>query len=77
MQTKTPVFHSVNDSKPEGFINRSPSGLALRVGVSPGTIYNEIKRGRLHAKKIGRRTLITADQEREWLDNLQDYEVAQ
>lgn len=36
-------------------------------GISPPTVYNEIATGRLRTIKIGRRRLITVDQEREWL----------
>lgn len=33
-------------------------------------VYTEIKAGRLRAIKMGKRTLITADAAREWLNNL-------
>lgn len=39
-----------------------------RIGIS--TTYNEIKAGRLTARKIGRRTIITADAEKIWHDRL-------
>jgi Helix-turn-helix domain len=39
-----------------------------RIGLS--TAYNEIKAGRLTARKVGRRTLITAEDERDWLQRL-------
>jgi hypothetical protein len=41
-----------------------------RNGIGESTTYNEIKRGRLVARKIGRRTIITADDERAWLNAL-------
>jgi hypothetical protein len=39
-----------------------------RIGLS--TAYNEIKAGRLTARKVGRRTLITAEDERDWRQRL-------
>ena len=40
---------------------------AKTFNVSIGTVYNELKDGRLHATKIGTRTLITREQAEEWL----------
>lgn len=53
-------------------IDRSPKGFAHRYGLSVSTIYNQMRSGRLKAKKLGKRTLITAEAEQEWLDNLPD-----
>jgi hypothetical protein len=39
-----------------------------RIGLS--TAYAEIRAGRLIARKIGRRTLIVAEDARSWRDNL-------
>ena len=39
-----------------------------RIGLS--TAYNEIKAGRLTARKVGRRTLIAAEDERNWRERL-------
>ena len=55
-------------TKPEGFIDRSPKGVALRNGLSVTSVYNEIKAGRLSAKKMGKRTMITEAQEQAWID---------
>ncbi len=44
-------------------------------GVGRSTIYEELAAGRLAAKKIGRRTLITEPALREWLDRLPDYKA--
>jgi excisionase family DNA binding protein len=41
-----------------------------RYGIGRTTIYEEIKSGRLRAKKIGRRTVITEDDAEEWLRRL-------
>ena len=56
-------------------IDRSPRGVAARNGLSYNTIYKEIKAGRIKAKKLGIRTLITAEAEQAWLDSLPDVEV--
>jgi hypothetical protein len=39
-----------------------------RIGLT--TVYSEIKAGRLTARKIGRRTIITADDARAWREQL-------
>ena len=44
-------------------------------GICRGTVYNEIARGNLKTIKVGRRRLITAEQETDWL--LKCEEVAQ
>ena len=54
------------------YIDRSPRGFADRTGISPAQAYIEIRSGRLKAKKMGTRTIITAQAEAEWLDNLPD-----
>lgn len=46
---------------------RSIDGLAARHGVCRGTVYNEIGRGTLKTTKIGRRRIITEEQEAAWL----------
>jgi predicted site-specific integrase-resolvase len=48
----------------------TPNDVAARNGVSPTIIYREIKAGRLVARKLGARTIITADDERAWIDAL-------
>ena len=37
-----------------------------RNGIGPSTVYKEIRAGRLIARKIGRRTIITDEDERAW-----------
>ena len=54
----------------EGYQDRSPKGVALRLGLSPRTIYNYMERGELKARKVGTRTIITEQDEQEWLDSL-------
>lgn len=44
--------------------------VAERNNTSPSTIYREIKSGRLRARKLGSRTLITRDDEAAWLTGL-------
>ena len=41
--------------------------VSLRNGVCRATIYNEIARGKLKTLKVGRRRLITVEQEAQWL----------
>ncbi|WP_336487414.1 helix-turn-helix domain-containing protein [Methylobacterium nigriterrae] len=43
---------------------------AKSAGVGRTTIYEELARGRLHAKKVGRRTLILATDLEAWLQAL-------
>lgn len=45
---------------------------AKSAGVGRDKIYDEIRAGRLKAKKAGRRTIITADAARSYLDSLPD-----
>jgi excisionase family DNA binding protein len=42
----------------------------LRYGVGRTTIYQEIKSGRLRAKKCGKRTIIGEDDAEDWLRRL-------
>jgi excisionase family DNA binding protein len=41
-----------------------------RYGVGRTTTYEEIKLGRLRARKCGKRTIITEDDAEEWLQHL-------
>jgi len=41
-----------------------------RYGVGRTTTYEEIKSGRLRARKIGKRTIISVDDAEEWLRHL-------
>ena len=38
----------------------------LRNGIGRTTAYKEIKEGRLHPKKVGKRTLISIEEEARW-----------
>ena len=53
-------------------IDRSPRGFAARNGISVGTVYIEIREGRLSAKKLRKRTIITQQAEDSWLAALPD-----
>jgi excisionase family DNA binding protein len=44
--------------------------VAERHHVCRDTLYKEIRRGRLRAKKLGRRTLIYSDDEDAWVNSL-------
>ena len=48
----------------------SPKEFCLRNNIGNTTFYKEIKTGRLVALKVGRRTIITAEAERNWLASL-------
>jgi excisionase family DNA binding protein len=41
-----------------------------RHGVCRQTFYEEVRRGRLRARKLGKKTIVTAEDEREWLESL-------
>jgi excisionase family DNA binding protein len=43
---------------------------AKAAGVGRSTIYEQIASGRLHARKLGRRTIILKSDYREWLASL-------
>ncbi len=43
------------------------------VSIGNNSIYDELNSGRLKAKKYGKRTLIPAENLKEWVDNLEDY----
>ena len=43
---------------------------AMRAGLGRDAIYSAVREGKLEAKKMGRRTLVTADALRRYLDNL-------
>ena len=66
-----------SSKKPEGFVDRSPTGFAARIGVSPGTIYSEMARGRLKGKKLRGRTIIPPEEEQRYINDLPDYESAE
>jgi hypothetical protein len=40
------------------------------VGIGRTMFYHEVKAGRLRVRKVGRRTIVTADDAQEWLDRL-------
>jgi hypothetical protein len=48
---------------------------AERNGIGESTVYKEIKAGRLVARKIGRRTIITDDDERIWRNSLPRFQA--
>jgi hypothetical protein len=48
----------------------SVNEFCLRNGICRQTFYDEIRRGRLHAIKLGKKTLVTAENEQVWLDSL-------
>ena len=48
---------------------------ATRVGVCRDRIYSAIKDGRLDAKKMGRRTLVTSDALQRFIDELPAFKL--
>jgi excisionase family DNA binding protein len=50
------------------FAGRRVEDVAAALGVGRRLVFKEIAEGRLHKTKIGRRTVITDDAVREWLD---------
>lgn len=47
----------------------SLSEFCFRNGIGRTTAYKEIKEGRLHPKKVGKRTLISLEEEARWFRN--------
>jgi hypothetical protein len=54
----------------------SPKEFRERNNISNTTLYKEIKSGRLVALKVGRRTIITAEAETNWLAALPKLRLA-
>jgi hypothetical protein len=48
-------------------VSFSADDFAKRHGIGRTTVFSEIKAGRLQARKVGKRTLVTAEDERAWL----------
>lgn len=58
-------------SKPE-YMERNCFSLeqfCFRNGIGRTTAYKEIKEGRLHPKKVGKRTLVSVEEEARWFGN--------
>ncbi|MFZ1415499.1 MAG: helix-turn-helix domain-containing protein [Defluviicoccus sp.] len=49
----------------------SPEEVAIVCGIGRTLVYDHIKQGKLKKIKVGRRTLITADEVQRWLKSLQ------
>jgi len=45
----------------------------FRNSIGRTTAYKEIKAGRLHPKKVGKRTLISVEEEVRWLGSVPDF----
>lgn len=50
--------------------------ICQRHGICRQTFYDEIRRGRLHARKLGKKTIVTAENERAWLESLPPLKLA-
>lgn len=58
------------DALSESLSGDSPRGVARRLGIGIATVFRAIGSGALPARKIGRRTVVLAVDERAWLDSL-------
>lgn len=56
--------------EPERRQSFSVEEIAVRNGIGRRKAWLEIQEGRLTARKVGRRTIVTLDDERAWLDGL-------
>jgi len=61
------------ETRPEGQRAYSIEQFAREEGIGRGTVYAEIREGRLRARKVGRRTIITAEDAAAWRNNLPDW----
>jgi excisionase family DNA binding protein len=67
-----PVSQKHKISEPEERLHRAWSidQFCQCFGIGRTTVYEQIKLGRLRARKIGKRTVITNDDANDWLQNL-------
>ncbi len=62
------------DRAPERLtLSRSPEDAAAFAGVGRDAVYRAMTSGKLKAKKLGRRTLITTEALTAWIESLPDY----
>lgn len=54
----------------------SPEEIAKRNGVSRAKVYLEMQQGKLEARKLGRRTMITLAAEDAWLEAMPRFAMA-
>ena len=64
---QTNTVQQLSESRQRAF---SIEEFCRRFGVGRTKVYEELKLGRLRARKIGRRTIITADDAEGWLQRL-------
>lgn len=62
-----------NDSTPLAY---PLNDFAKAIGIGRSKVYEEIRLGRLRAKKLGARTVITGTDARAYLDSLPDVKAA-
>ncbi|MCQ4164696.1 hypothetical protein [Tahibacter harae] len=48
----------------------SPAEIAARNNFGEATVWRQIRAGRLVAQKLGRRTFVTLENEKAWLDSM-------
>jgi excisionase family DNA binding protein len=51
-------------------------GICRAYGISRETVYNEIRRGRLRALKLGKKTIVLKSDAEAWRDNLPPLKLA-
>jgi hypothetical protein len=69
--TKNPADQNIREQAPmkvEEFLHR--------VGISRFLFYQEVKRGRIHPKKCGARTMIPVEEAERWLRELPDIDTS-
>jgi len=52
------------------YASKSPADFCTSHSLSRATFHRLVAAGKLEARKIGRRTIVTADAERAWLESL-------
>ena len=78
MATETNKTHGARISTPTSGAQRAFSieQFCRRFGIGRTKVYEELKLGRLRARKIGRRTIIAEDDAESWLRRLPSIKTA-
>jgi excisionase family DNA binding protein len=70
------IMTRITSKPPEVRLAYRPDDAARAAGLGRVTIFAAIKRGELRARKVGRATIITADDLQRWIDALPARQVA-
>jgi hypothetical protein len=68
--TATPSTSASNVTLPASALSFTIAALEQATCISRTKIYDDLKAGRLRARKHGKRTIIIADEARRWLESL-------